>query len=468
MLTCEAGDAIRRAIDHYRMMVGTIITQELKPQEDGQYATCEDVINHVKAVARFIHHGDKVRNYALPALDLLIFYLEQYEKISEEWTAWEAKFDTALKAWFAAHGNTSCAGTDTKSVCYAPNASSGTFPIKPHASGKSARTLPTGAAWDPAPGAVDIADLVEAMKKAKEKVISGMHVSSSKTWNYSAERPATARVRSGYAPTATIMAKKRLDAMIDAVWQQVDRPGYFSRASRRMSHWYTRHNKTEKLGAVFSEAVGVGSIFLPFLKGADTLSDLAKSAISGSVSATTTVADKIGMGLLKTKGQAPIKTGLLSASKVQEAADADIRGSGVTIQKLMPKLMTHFGNAAEALKELGETSSITSCNVAFGMALRAGEFVHEMEKVNRYIGPCVGLVDYLCNAVDKWADQEDDIWRNMEQYAFEWVSDDEIHQICRDASKKCYGAKHRQTGGGLFGRTPVEWHLLTNDPHNPL
>ncbi|MBM4443014.1 MAG: hypothetical protein FJ027_21600 [Candidatus Rokubacteria bacterium] len=467
MLTCEAGDAIRRGIDHYRMMVNTIIPQELKPQDEGQYANCEDVINHVKAVARFIHHGDKVRNYALPALDLLIFYLEQYEKMAEQWATWETSFDAGLKAWFVGHGSGSCAGTDVKNVCYAPNASTGTFPIKPHASGKSNRSLPTGADWDPAPGAVDIAELVAAMKKAKEKVIAGMHVSSSKTWNYSAERPATSRVSSG-SHSSVHMAKRRLDLMIDAVWQQVDRPGYFARAGRRVSHWYTRHNKTEKIGAIFSEVVAVGSIFLPFIKGADKLSDLAKSAISGSVSGTTVVADKIGMGLLKTKGQAPIKLGLLSAQRAQEAADADVRGSGVTIQKLMPKLMTHFGNAAEVLKELGESASITSCNQAFGLALRAGEFVHEMNKVNRYIEPCIGLVDYLCNAADKWYDQEDEIWRFMEQYAFEWVSDEDIHQICREANKKCYGPKYRQTGGGLFSRTAVTWHLLTNDPHNPL
>lgn len=458
-LTCEAGDALRRAIDHYRMMANTIIPNELKPQDEGQYVTCEDAINHVKALARFIHHGDKVRNYTLPVLDMIIFYMEQYEKLAEEWKKWEPKFNEALTTWFAQHPAASCA-TTSKHVCYAPNAASGVFPWKPHGSGTATRDIrPRGKSPLPE-DAMDVADLIQAMKQARAKVVGGMHLSSTASWNYSAERPATARVHAGASATEH-MQKKRLDLMIDAVWKQVDRPGYFARAGRRVEHWYTRHNKSEKVGAFMSELLGVGSIFLPFMKGAGGLTDIAKSAVSGSVSVTTIIADKIGLGKLKSAGDVPLQSGLLNPMQVEDAVTADIRGSGVTIQKIMPKVMLHFGRAAEAVKKLGENNpNIESCTGAFGFCIQACEIIHEMEKVTRYIVPCIGIVDVLCKACDDWAEKEPQYWRDMEAYVGEWIRDDEVHHSCRVARKKCYGAKHHKQGNLFFE--------VSNDPHNPL
>jgi hypothetical protein len=72
-LTVEAGDALRRAVDHYRIM--SAIGKEVKAAKAADFVTCEEALNHIKAVARYIHHSDKVRNYTLPTLDLLIFYL---------------------------------------------------------------------------------------------------------------------------------------------------------------------------------------------------------------------------------------------------------------------------------------------------------------------------------------------------------------------------------------------------------
>lgn len=478
-LTCESGDAIRRAVDHYRMMVNTIIPNELKPQDEGQYATCEDAINHVKAVARFIHHGDKVRNYTLPVLDMLIFYLEQYDAMATVWATWEPAFKANLIAWFAAHPAGSCAAT-AKDVCYGPNASTGTFPWKPHAEGASNRTFPVGdAAPEAPPGAIEISELVAAMKAARAKVVSGMHVSSAKTWNYSAERPATSRARSNAVTSRTDtretskahMQRARLEALIDAVWKQVDRPGYLARGSRRMQHWYTRHNKTEKLGAVLSEMISVGSIFMPFLKGADKLIEAGKyavTAVSSSVTATTTLADSVGLGILKSKGAAPIQSGLLNRGKVAESVTADVRGAGLTVANMMPKLMLHFGRAAEAIKDLEESgTTIGSCSGAFGFCLQAAEVVHEMEKVGRYAAPCIGMVDVLAKSCDDWAEQENVIWRDMEAYVGEWVRDDEVHQACRDGGKKCYGSKHFKSGTNFLGRGGT-WNEISNDPHNPI
>ncbi len=215
-LNCEAGDAIRRAIDHYRMMTNEIIPKELKPQDQSQYDTCEDAINHVKAVARFIHHGDKVRNYTLPVLDMLIFYLEQYDELAKAWIPWESAFRTAMIKWFSGHSAKSCAATNND-VCYAPNGNVGTFPWQPHTSGKSNWLLPVDDDVPAPPGAIEIRELIAAMKKAREKVISGMHVSSTTTWNYSAERPATFRVLRG-ANDAHPEQKLRLDAKTDSVW----------------------------------------------------------------------------------------------------------------------------------------------------------------------------------------------------------------------------------------------------------
>jgi hypothetical protein len=65
-------------------MKNTIIPNELKRYEDlAEYGTCDDAINHIKAVARFIHHGDKCRNYILPCLDLCIFYMKQYKEMCD-------------------------------------------------------------------------------------------------------------------------------------------------------------------------------------------------------------------------------------------------------------------------------------------------------------------------------------------------------------------------------------------------
>ncbi|MBC7503278.1 MAG: hypothetical protein H7315_22700 [Herminiimonas sp.] len=467
-LTCEAADALRRAIDHYRIVANTIIPNELKPQDEGQYANCDDVINHVKAVARFIHHADKVRNYTLPVLDMLIFYLEQYDLLAKQWAEWEPKFHVQLVSWFASHPACTCA-KDAKHVCYAQSSRAAGYRdlFKPHAAGDTGRILPAEGSGVPATDGIEIANLLEAMKAARTKIISGMHLSSSASWNYSAERPATAPVAAGRSSTAH-MQKRRLDMMIDSVWKQVDQPGRMSRAGRRMEHWYTRHNKTEKMGSIMSEMLSVGSIFMPFLKGADALSEIGKSAVSGSVSVTSTIADKIGLNQLKSAGAKPLTSGLLSHTVVEKEAADDIRGSGVTVQKLMPKLMLHFSRAASAITTLTATKEpISSCSSAFGYCILASEIVHEMEKVGRYLGPCIGIVDLLGSACDTWAHQEDKIWRDMEAYVGEWVRDDEVHQSCRAAGSKCYGSKHFRADTNVFGRGGT-WREVSNDPHNPL
>jgi hypothetical protein len=475
-LTCEAADALRRAVDHYRMMQNTIIPMELKAANETEYVTCEEVINHVKAVARFIHHGDKVRNYTLPVLDMLIFYIGQYVEIAQKWNAFERDFQQQLLAWFKAHPEMCTTGND-KECCYAPF--TGLFAsataTAPRKRVPEARSVPLPglagraqyARESDAPAAATLGELLEGMKAAREKLVAGMHQSEVATWNYSAERPKTAHP----APTNARehMQKARVEALLDAVWKEVDRPGYFARAQRRVGHWYTRHNKSEKLGAVVGELLGIGSIFLPAIKGASTLTDIGKSAISASVSATATLGDKIGLNIMKKElGDARIDTGLLDPHVVDAKAAEDMRGTGSTVSKLMPKLMLHFGKAAEAIKTLeGHKKEITSCSAAMGYCLEVAEIVYQMDKVGRYAGPCIGMADVLVNQCVTWTGQEAEIWRDMEAYVGEWVRDDEVHATCRDQGKKCYGAKHHRAGTNWRGAGGT-WHQLTNDPHNPI
>jgi hypothetical protein len=112
------------------------------------------------------------------------------------------------------------------------------------------------------PGAVLIGTLLDGMIAAREKIVTGMHASSSASWNYSADRPVMTRARAGVVTVVDNMHRRRLDALLDTVWRQVDRPGYFSRATRRVGHWYTRNTGSEKAGALLSEMLSVGSIFM--------------------------------------------------------------------------------------------------------------------------------------------------------------------------------------------------------------
>jgi hypothetical protein len=471
VLACESADAVRRAIDNYRMMKNTIIPNELKKYDDEtRYATCEDAINHVKAVARFIHYGDKVRNYTLPLLDLCIFYMKQYKEMCDTWAAWEPAFRQGLVLFFSRHPLNGACSASESDLCYAPRSATSPLPLRPNVRSKSGWSLPIGSAAAPS-DAIEITDLIHAMEEARQIVINGMHQLSGgeDTYNYSAEQRSINRVRSG-SPAGAHMARARTQAMIDIVWQQVDRPGYFTRATRRIEHWYTRNNKTEKVAAVFGTITDIGSLFMPFLQGVTTISEVAKSAISGGASATTTLANTIGMGKLKAQGAAPLGTAMLNRDYIQTAAVNDIRGSGVTIANLMPKLCTHFRNAATCMQELQALGSteITTCKQAFGLAAHACELIHEMNKVNAYLMPIIGMTDYLAAACHSWAGQEDDIWCAMERDVSGWIAGG-AHENCRAGYTTCYGPKHHQTGGGLFSRTPVEWHLLSEStPHKSL
>lgn len=468
LLSCEAGDALRRAVDHYRIMKNTIIPLELKKYEDiNEYKTCEDAINHVKAVARFIHHGDKVRNYVLPCIDTCIFYLEQYKLMNDTWNSWEPSFRRGLELWFMEHPSGACSAVETD-LCYAPRPG-GALPMRPYDRNKTGWRLPIGAAA-PDTGAIEIGELIEAMKFGREKIYQGMHVLSGGTasYNMSSETPSMTRTRAG-SPSSDHMARARMQLLVDAVWQQVDRPNYYNRTTRRISHWYTRNNKTEKAAAVMATVTDIGSLFVPFLKGVDTISDFAKDAIKAGISAGV-AGISAGMGALMAEGRPPMSSAMLSQTYAQEKAKTDVRGTGAAIEKLMPDLLKHFGFAAQAMKDLQAIggTNITTCKKAFGLSAQAAELVHEMNKVALLLMPCIGMTDYVAAGAYQWSLDEDEIWLAMEKDVSEWVKNGN-HANCREANSICYGAKHHATGGGLFSRTAVTWHVLSEStPHKAM
>jgi hypothetical protein len=443
-LTVEASDSLRRAVDHFRMMKA--IGQEVKDAAGSDFVNCEEAINFVKAVSRFIHHSDNVRNYTLPVLDLLIFYLDSYAKLTENWAVVETRISTALQSWIEQHGQECCcpAGGE-KDVCYAPPVTGPlAMPARRHPEAISALPASFGPV-PPAPGspvAVTIGEVLEGIKAARDKIVAGMHASDNATWNYRAERPVMTRVRAG-APVAEHMYRRRLDALIDAVWRQVDRPGYFARATRRAGHWYTRTTGSEKAGALISELLAVGSIFLPFVGEASELTQIGKSAISGSTTLAVLIGDKVGLNLLKGADGIAIKSSLVDHKLVESHATDEIREAGAGVEKLMSKLMLHFMKAAQALKTLDASPpAIKSCNDAMALSTKVAEIVSQMEKVSRYAGPCVGIVDVLCKQCYDWTVVESDLWREMENSVAEWLRDDAGHEHCRIAGAKCYGAKH--------------------------
>lgn len=467
-LTCEAGDAMRRAVDHYRMMKNSIIPDLQKYENVNEYQTCEDAINHVKAVARFVHHGDKVRNYILPCIDTNLFFLKQYKKMNETWKTYEPGFRRGLEMWFMEHPSGACSA-NASDLCYAPRTPTGALPMRPKDRSKSAWTLPLGA---PAPesGAIDIDKLIEAMEKGRLAIVGGMHVLSDNgtSYNSQAERGTITRVRAG-SPSEAHMAHKRALEMIDAVWKQVDRPNYFNRTTRRMGHWYTRNNKTEKLGAVVSTITDVGSLFMPFLGGATEISAYAKDAIKGGVAAGT-AALGLGMGALQAEGRPLMSTALLNQTYIMDKAKEDVRGTGAAVAKLMPDLLKSFSTAAEAVKALQTAGSvnITSCKKAFGLSAQVAELIHEMNKVGLNLMACIGLTDYIAAAVVEWAEAENAIWLSMETEVKAWIATGD-HATCRNGNTVCYGSKHHQQGGGLFSRSAVTWHeLSTSTPHKAL
>lgn len=467
-LTCEAGDAMRRAVDHYRMMKSTIIPDLAKYENVNEYQTCEDAVNHVKSVARFIHHGDKVRNYVLPCVDACLFFLKQYDEMNKSWMNFEPGFRRGLEMWFMEHPAGACSASEGD-LCYAPRTPTGALPMRPKDRGKAGWTLPIGAPA-PEPGAVEISKLIEAMEQGRQTIINGMHTLSDSAGSYNShsERGTVTRVRAG-SPSDTHMAHKRALDMIDAVWKQVDRPNYFNRTTRRIGHWYTRNNKTEKLGAVVSTITDVGSLFMPFLGEATMISAYAKDAIKAGV-AGGTAALNAGMGALQSEGRPPMSTNLLNHTYVMDKAKTDVRGTGAAVAKLMPELLKHFSVAAEAIQALQAHGSVNidSCKKAFGLSAQAAEVIHEMNKVSLYLMPCIGMTDYIAAAVVEWEAVENAIWLSMENEVKSWVATGD-HATCRNGNTVCYGSKHHQQGGGVFSRTAVTWHeLSTSTPHKTL
>jgi hypothetical protein len=469
-LTVEASDSLRRAVDHFRMM--KTIGQEMKDAAKPDFVSCEDAINYAKAVSRFIHHGDKVRNYTLPVLDLLIFYLDQYAKISERWTEVDSRITESLQRWFEQHGNARCCAGGDKDVCYATSfADPLALPFKRHAEATEPLTECAGA-MGPAPelpGAVKVSEVLERMRAAREKIVASMHATANASWNYSAERPVVmTRVRAGGA-VADVMHRRRLETLLDAVWRQVDRPGYFVRAARRAEHWYTRTTRSEKIGAVISELLALGTIFVPFVGEANELTKLGQSAVSSSITSGVLVGDKVGINLLKGVDGPAVRSRLLDHVRVSASVTRQIgTEEGAGVEKLMSKLMLHFRKAAEALDALEKSPPvIESCNDAMALSTKVAEIVSQMEKVSRYAGPCVGIVDVLCSHCHKWTTEEMDLWWEMETTIAEWLRDDSAHEHCRIANTKCYGAKHHRSGTNFLGRGGT-WVHITNDPHNPI
>lgn len=478
-LTVEASDSLRRAVDHFRMM--KTIGEEITKATTHNFVGCEDAINYAKAVSRFIHHSDKVRNYTLPTLDLLIFYLDQYEKLTKLWGVEEAKISAALQSWFENHGDGRCCPHgDSKHVCYAtsyadPNAT----PFKRHA--EATRTLP--ASFPPVPpapadaNAVLISEIVDDLKARRGKIVAGMHASDNATRNYSASRLTTmtthvvTRERTGFSvggPVTDEMHVARLNKLLDAVWRQVDRPGYFMRAVRRAEHWNTRKTRSEKAAALISETLAVGSIFVPFIGEANALTKLGQSAISSSLTGAVLVGDTVGLNLLKGSDGIAMRSSLLAHELVEAHATTEIREAAAGVEKVMSKLMLHFGKAAKAIESIQNSPAvIESCNDAMAWSTKVAEIVLQMEKVSRYAGPCVGMIHVLTNQCYAWTEAESDVWWEMESNVAEWLRDSAVHEHCRIGGTKCYGPKHHLAGANFLGRGG-SWVHITNDPHNPL
>ncbi|QCP52072.1 hypothetical protein FAZ95_23035 [Trinickia violacea] len=478
-LTVEASDSLRRAVDHFRMM--KTIGDEIKNATTHHFVSCEDAINYAKAVSRFIHHSDKVRNYTLPSLDLLIFYLGQYEELTKIWGVEEAKISAALQTWFENHGDGRCCPHgDSKNVCYATSfADPNAMPFKRHA--EATRTLP--ASFPPVPpapadaNAVLISEILADLEARRAKIIAGMHASNNATRNYSADRLTTmtthvvTRDRAGVSvggPVTDEMHVVRLNKLLDAVWRQVDRPGYFVRAARRAEHWYTRRTRSEKAGALISELLAVGSIFVPFVGEANALTKLGQSAISSSITTAVLVGDKVGLNLLKGSDGIAIRSNLLAHELVEAHATTEIREAAAGVEKVMSKLMLHFGKAAKAIESIQNSPpAIESCNDAMAWSTKVAEIVLQMEKVSRYAGPCVGMVHVLTNQCYAWTEAESDVWWEMESNVAEWLRTPAAHEHCRIGGTKCYGPKHHLAGANFLGRGGT-WVHLTNDPHSPL
>ncbi|WP_347557935.1 hypothetical protein [Robbsia sp. KACC 23696] len=470
-LTVEASDSLRRAIDHYRMMDG--ISKDLQRTAVESFQNCEEAINYAKAMARYVHHADKVRNYTLPVLDLLIFYLDQYSKLATNWAAAEAPMAAALRQWFKSHPESICCpARKDDDVCYAPFTG---LTLKSTATNLMKRyrtvTTPLSAVLEPVihapglPNAVKIDELLEAMQSARQDLVGEMAPSSDSTWNYSADLGQT-RQRANAAASVDASVQQRLTAMLNAVWKQVDRPGYFNRARRRMAHWNTRNTSAQKATAVAAELVSMGSIFSAYIGDISAVSKLGQSALKGTASAAG-VGSTIGLNVLRGADGVAIQSSLLSHKLVEAHAAEQIREAGASAVDLLPKLMLHFTKAAEAIKALGDTTAIASCTEALAMSVKIAEIVRQMEKVSIYAGPCLGIVDVLAHRCAHWSMQQPGLWADMEASVGAWLNLAEGHETCREQGCHCYGAQHGKVGANLIGRGGA-WRRVSDRPHNPI
>jgi hypothetical protein len=432
MLACEAGDAIRRAVDHY-LITKEILEKELKPHLEAEYATCADALNHTKAVARFIHHADKTRNYLLACLDMCLFYLDEYRKLAGYWKAYQEQVDEAFIEWFERHKAAiqgSCAAGGKSQVCYAPTGHGDDRPMRPHP--KDGKTTSAPSDKPEAGEAVDIEALAAALKEARDdKLVAAMTRSAdgpAATYNYSSDRPE-------YTRTVSL----RMEALVNDVWMEVDRPGYLARAARRVAHAVSRRTTPELIADLMSQTVSIGSIFTPFINDAP-ISETLQMVIKGAITAKATLATHIGGGILRSKGALPVTNDLLGSEVIRAAAERDVKASAVTIQWLTRSVFTHFANGVEALRELeGTELRLQTCQDAWILACKQAEAIHELNKVNKYLLCTVALVDRLCAVASSWAEKEREIWVTMEQDVSNWVQAVAVHQECRVLKQRCYG-----------------------------
>lgn len=471
-LNCQSADAVRRAVVHLKETIDCL-NGELKTACETAYSTCGDVVNHAKAVAFFIHHADKTRNYLLPCLALCVWYLKQYKAMAESWDKLEAQYGPAMVKYFETH-TTDCRTVGTfgrkSGNCYAPLGPGGN-PIAPISTAIAVSTT-----MAPLTNSVDIDDLIGDLELMQSLIVNEMHLqggstrrtaisgprvtpqtvsaaitstasqvttqtlrTTASTYNYSAQQRT---VGIGSVTGAADGSEGRFKKLVEDCWKKVDQPGLLVRVGRKLSHAVTRRTGAEIVTGLLGEVFDIGGCFVPSIQSASALTEVAKSAISKSVTGANALVTGVALPVLGSKGNAAFASNMFNVSKLEQTASADVTASGASIEKMLPKVFTHFKNGAEAYEQLEKVTGVPliNCTQALALAKKVAELNHEMLKVAKYILPTIALLNYIAAQTYKWTDKENELWDELESCGYEFVAT-HAHVHCRFANTYCYGPK---------------------------
>lgn len=416
---------------------------DLLLQHDGAFGSCEYMIAQAKYGMKFIHEVDKFKNYLLPAINHLVFFIDAYGEYMEEWLRVRDGYEKPILEFMRQGNHAHCMSRGKilwkteeghERMCMR----SATDPKKRAEIWDGYVGARTGLAVsfdeldeeseDPQKAFVAICmrrvrhRLVAIAKEMQESIVVN------KAWSAAYFPDVVAGYSSGIA-RYSIFKKDMLE--------RYDDPGIWKKSSHKVQNYNMAKSKAEKGADVLTEGLQIGALvggacigdaFTAPIEGASGMwNEFAlKVAKTASKKGTQVASKAIVFGYTKaTKAGKGLgyeaKSHLLPITKerfefAQEEALKDDDGKqykegAIQLEQVFKKIQRHYLNAHEVLETLksdleetltneeGQLELPPTCGAVYSYATRLYEFHHEFDKMERYLISLLSFVgDLICHA----------------------------------------------------------------------